>query len=71
MNLLYKLIKNGIIILLQVLFQLENVKMVASEYVNNAPNYVVKTNQSFINQLVSALTFGISYTNSNEIITFL
>lgn len=36
-----------------------NAKMVANEYVGDRPNYVVKTNQSFLNQLVSALTFGI------------
>ncbi len=36
-----------------------NAKMIANEYVGDRPNYVVKTNQSFLNQLVSALTFGI------------
>ncbi len=36
-----------------------NATMAAAEYVNGAPNYVVKTNQSFLNMLVSGVTFGI------------
>ncbi|MEG0162696.1 MAG: Bor family protein, partial [Mucinivorans sp.] len=38
------------------LIPLNNATMDAAEYVNNAPNYVVKTNQSFLNQLVSVVT---------------
>ncbi|MEG1765736.1 MAG: hypothetical protein RR254_03620 [Muribaculaceae bacterium] len=38
------------------LVPLNNATMKAEEYVNNAPNYVVKTNQSFLNQLVSVVT---------------
>lgn len=34
-------------------------KLEASEYVNNAENFVVKTNQSFINMLVAGITCGI------------
>lgn len=41
------------------LVPLNNATMVASEYVDGAPNYVVKTNQSFLNMLVSGVTFGI------------
>ena len=41
------------------LVPLENATMKASEYTDGANNYVVKTNQSFLNMLVSCLTFGI------------
>ena len=41
------------------LVPLNNATMKASEYVNNAENYVIKTNQSFVNMFVSYLTFGI------------
>ena len=41
------------------LVPLQNATMKASQYVDNADNYVVKTNQSFLNMLVSGLTFGI------------
>lgn len=34
-------------------------KLDAAEYVNNAENYVVKTNFNFLNLLVSGVTFGI------------
>lgn len=34
-------------------------KLDASEYVNDAENFVVKTNQSFVNMLISGITFGI------------
>lgn len=36
-----------------------NAKMNPAEYVNNAPNYVVKTNQTFLTGLVGTVTFGI------------
>ena len=36
-----------------------NAKMVAKDYVDGAENYVVKTNQTFVNGLVNFLTFGI------------
>lgn len=48
------------------LVPLNNAKMQASEFVGERPNYVVKTNQSFLNQLVSACTFGI-YTPTQTI----
>ncbi|MDE5706807.1 MAG: Bor family protein [Alistipes sp.] len=34
-------------------------KLAAAEYVNDTPNYVVKTNQNFLNLLVSCVTCGI------------
>lgn len=34
-------------------------KMNPADYVNNAPNYVVKTNQTFLTGLVGAVTLGI------------
>lgn len=34
-------------------------KLAAAEYVNDTPNYVVKTNQNFVNLLVSYITCGI------------
>jgi len=34
-------------------------KLEAAEYVNDAPDFVVKTNQSFLNLLVSGITCGI------------
>ena len=36
-----------------------NGKVEAAEYVGGAPDYVVKTNMSFLNLLVSGITFGI------------
>lgn len=36
-----------------------NAKMNAQQYVGNAENYMVKTNTTFVNGLVSAVTFGI------------
>ncbi|MFI3330564.1 MAG: hypothetical protein R3Y38_02000 [Rikenellaceae bacterium] len=41
------------------LIPLENTKMKPADYVNNAENYVVKTNTSFLNYIVSGLTWGI------------
>ncbi len=41
------------------LVPLESATMKTSEYVNNAENYVVKTNISFLNYLVSGITGGI------------
>ena len=41
------------------LVPLNNAKMQAGEYVGDRPNYVVKTNQSFLNQLVTVFTCGI------------
>lgn len=41
------------------LVPLDNATMKVEEYTNNAPNYVIKTNQSFLNMLVSGITFGI------------
>ena len=41
------------------LVPLDNATMVAADYVNNRPNYVIKTNQSFLNGLVGILTMGI------------
>lgn len=37
----------------------ENAKMKPAEYVDDKQNYVVRTNTSFLNGLVSGLTFGI------------
>lgn len=37
----------------------KNADMQGKQYVNNAPNYVVKTNMTFVNGLVGALTLGI------------
>lgn len=37
----------------------KNAKLNPTEYVNNAPNYVVKTNQTFLTGLVGTVTFGI------------
>lgn len=37
----------------------KSAKMNPAEYVDNAPNYVIKTNQSFLNGLVGAVTLGI------------
>ena len=37
----------------------KNAKMVSKDYVEDADKYVVKTNQSFVNGLVSLITFGI------------
>ena len=37
----------------------KNAKMESKDYVEGAENYVVKTNQSFVNGLVSLITFGI------------
>ncbi|MFI3261779.1 MAG: hypothetical protein R3Y26_02600 [Rikenellaceae bacterium] len=41
------------------LVPLDNSKMRPSDYVNDTPNYVVKTNTSFANSIVSSLTFGL------------
>ena len=41
------------------LVPLNNATLNPAKYVNDAPNYVVKTNQSFLNGLVSCFTFGI------------
>ena len=38
---------------------LSNATMNTTEYVDNCPNYVVKTNMSFLNGLVSTVTLGI------------
>lgn len=45
--------------LLYGLVPLKNAKMEAKEYVGNKKSYVVKTNQTFINMLVNAITFGL------------
>ena len=45
--------------LLYGLVPLQNATMDAKEYVGGAKNYVVKTNMSFLNGLVSGLTFGL------------
>lgn len=37
----------------------KSAKISPEAYVNNAPNYVVKTNQTFLTGLVGAVTFGI------------
>lgn len=44
----------------------KSAKLEVAPFVNNAPNYMVKTNQSFLNGLVSVVTFGI-YTPSQTI----
>jgi len=41
------------------LVPLDNATMDASEYVNGAENYIVKTNHSFLNMLVGCITGGI------------
>ncbi len=41
------------------LVPLENTKMKTEEFVAGRPNYVVKTNTSFLNALVSGITYGI------------
>lgn len=41
------------------LVPLSNATMKTAEYTNNAANYVVKTNMSFLNLLVGGITFGI------------
>ena len=41
----------------------KNANMEAKEFVEDSENYVIKTNQSFVNGLISCLTFGI-YTPS-------
>ena len=41
------------------LIPLNNATADASKYVNNAPNYIVKTNMSFLNMLVGGITGGI------------
>lgn len=41
------------------LVPLDNATMKAAEYTNQYPNYVVKTNMSFLNMVVSEITFGI------------
>ncbi len=48
------------------LVPLGNATMSAADYVGQRPNYVIKTNQSFLNQLVTGITFGI-YTPSQTI----
>lgn len=48
------------------LLPLNNATMKASEYVGGKTNYVVKTNQSFLNMLVGSLTWGI-YTPTQTI----
>lgn len=45
------------------LVPLSNTKMRADDYVGNRPRYMIKTNQSFLNGLVSCLTFAL-YTPS-------
>ncbi len=37
----------------------ENATMNVNEYIGKATDYVIKTNQSFLNGLVSVVTFGI------------
>lgn len=41
------------------LVPLGNTTMVAADYVNNKPDYVVKTYTSFLSGLLSGITFGI------------
>ncbi len=41
------------------LVPLDNATMKTAEFTDNAPNYVVKTNMSFLNMLVYGLTAGI------------
>ncbi|MFI3315205.1 MAG: Bor protein [Rikenellaceae bacterium] len=41
------------------LVPLENASMKASEYVNDAPSYMIKTNTNVLNYIVSGVTFGI------------
>ena len=41
------------------LVPLDNATMKTQEYIENQPNYVVKTYTSFLNALVSGLTWGI------------
>ena len=41
-------------------------KLEAAEYVNDAPDFVVKTNQSFLNLLVSGITCGIYTTTQTK-----
>lgn len=41
------------------LVPLNNAKISPAEYVNGAENYVIKTNTSFLNYLVSYITLGI------------
>ena len=38
---------------------LKNAKMEAKEYVGEKKNYVIKTNQTFVNMLVNAITLGL------------
>lgn len=45
--------------LLYGLIPLNNAKMEAKEYVGNKESYVVKTNQTFVNMLVNAITLGL------------
>lgn len=37
----------------------KNANMEAKNFVENSENYIIKTNQSFVNGLVGCLTFGI------------
>ena len=41
------------------LVPLKNAKMEAKEYVGEKKNYVIKTNQTFVNMLVNAITLGL------------
>lgn len=41
------------------LVPLDNATMQAADFIGNRNNYVVKTNQTFVNGLVNCLTFGI------------